>query len=145
MRRIDRLAGMSRHAVVALLASVILGGCMLQHGATSSPPGSGTAGTKLTGSVVAGPTCPVVTEPPQPGCNARPVNGAVVLVLDSAGAQVARATSAADGSFAIELPPGRYRLVPQPVDGLMGTAPEQEITIGPSSETVTISYDTGIR
>jgi hypothetical protein len=145
MHWIHRLAGMSRHAVIALLASVILGGCMLQPGATGSPPEGSTAGTNLTGRVVAGPTCPVVTEPPQSGCNARPVNGAVVLVLDSAGTQVARATSAADGSFAIELPPGRYRLVPQPVEGLMGTAPAHEITIGPSSATVTITYDTGIR
>src|SRR4029079_10199407 len=141
MHWIHRLAGMSRHAVIALLASVILGGCMLQPWATGSPPDGSTAGTNLTGRVVAGPTCPVVTEPPQSGCNARPVNGAVVLVLDSARTQDARATSAADGSFAIELPPGRYRLVPQPVEGLMGTAPPQEITIRPATPTAITHYD----
>jgi hypothetical protein len=105
------------------------------------------AETGVYGRVVAGPTCPVETIPPQPGCEARAVAGAQLLFLDSAGAEVARATSAADGSFRVDLPPGAYRLVPQPVEGLMGTAPETTFTVklGRPLTKLTIAYDTGIR
>ena len=97
--------------------------------------------------VVAGPSCPVVTDPPDPDCRDRPVPGAVIVVLDRAGQQVARVISGADGSFSIGLAPGAYRLVPQPVEGLMGTAEEQQISVAaaePVAE-VTVVYDTGIR
>ena len=97
--------------------------------------------------VVAGPTCPVVTDPPDPDCADRPVAGAVLLLLDADGDEATRVTSAADGTFAVALEPGRYRLVPQPVEGLLGTASELDVTVGvgePPGE-LTIAYDTGIR
>lgn len=99
------------------------------------------------GQVAAGPVCPVVTEPPDPACADRPVAGATLLILDVDGAEVARVTSDADGSFEVRLPPGRYRVVPQPVDGLMGTAGEQELRVaaGAPASPLEISYDTGIR
>lgn len=102
--------------------------------------------TGLRGIVTAGPTCPVVTEPPDPACADRPVAGAVLVVQDASGAEVARVTSAADGTFVLELAPGAYRLVAQPVEGLMGTPGPMEFGVeeGPLSE-LTVSYDTGIR
>ena len=75
------------------------------------------------GTVVAGPTCPVVTEPPTPGCADRPVADAELVITTLDGTAVARATSDAEGAFAASLAPGDYRLEPQPVEGLMGTAP----------------------
>ena len=68
-----------------------------------------------------------------------------MVVVSSAGLEVARVTSAADGTFTVPLAPGRYRLVPQPVQGLMGTAPEQAFTVGQKDPKLTVSYDTGIR
>jgi hypothetical protein len=105
------------------------------------------AASGISGVVLAGPTCPVVTVPADPACADRPVEGAVILVLDTDGAEVARATSAVNGTFAIDLDPGSYRLVPQPVEGLMGTAGEQEVIVaaGEPIGEVTIAYDTGIR
>jgi hypothetical protein len=103
--------------------------------------------TTVKGTVTAGPTCPVVTDPPDPSCADRPVEGAVLIVTTPAGGEVARVTSDADGTFEISLAPGRYRLEPQPVEGLMGTAPESEFTVeggGPIVE-IPVSYDTGIR
>jgi hypothetical protein len=76
---------------------------------------------EIRGLVTAGPTCPVVTDPPNPSCADRPVEGAVLVVTTDAGSEVARAISDADGAFGLTLPPGTYRLTPQPVDGLMGT------------------------
>ena len=55
-------------------------------------------------------------------------------------------TTGADGRFTVALPPGTYRLQPQPVEGLMGTAPEVIFTVSSGEPAdVTVSYDTGIR
>lgn len=96
---------------------------------------------------LAGPTCPVVSDPPDPNCDDRPVEGAVVLVIDEGGGEVARMTTDADGTASVMVPPGRYGLVPQPVEGLMGTAAPGDVAVdaGVGGEPVTISYDTGIR
>jgi len=103
--------------------------------------------TGVRGTVSAGPTCPVVTDPPDPDCADRLVGGAVLVFTDAAGAEVDRTTSLADGSFSIELGPGSYRLVPQEVDGLMGTAGpiDVEVEAGQPMAEVAVSYDTGIR
>ncbi|HLE89184.1 MAG TPA: carboxypeptidase-like regulatory domain-containing protein [Candidatus Limnocylindria bacterium] len=103
--------------------------------------------TGLHGVVTSGPHCPVVTDPPDPSCADRPVAGALLVVTDAAGDEVARTTSGADGSFSIELAPGAYTLVPQAVEGLMGT-PEPidvEVEAGQPMAELTVSYDTGIR
>lgn len=95
---------------------------------------------------MAGPTCPVVTDPPQSGCDDRPVAGATLLVFSNSGHRVATVTADGNGRVALDLPPGNYELRPQPVEGLMGTAPPVTVTvaIGQPAE-VTVSYDTGIR
>jgi hypothetical protein len=103
--------------------------------------------TGVRGVVVAGPTCPVETVPPEPGCEPRPVEGALLFFVDQAGTEVAQATTGADGSFSVALAPGAYRVVPQPVDGLMRTAPEQvfEVEAGKPPGELTVEYDTGLR
>ncbi len=58
---------------------------------------------------MAGPTCPVVTDPPQSGCGDRPVAGASLVIVDDAGDEVATATTGDDGRFRLDLPPGTYR------------------------------------
>lgn len=103
--------------------------------------------TGIRGVVTAGPTCPVVTDPPDPSCADQPVAGAVLVILDADGVEVVRIRSADDGSFAVALAPGAYRVVPQSVEGLMGTAGELEVQVGvgePSDE-MAVVYDTGIR
>ena len=77
--------------------------------------------TGARGTVTSGPTCPVETQPPDPACAERPVAGAVLVFTNAAGAEVARVTSAFDGTFTVELAPGAYRVTAEPVDGLMGT------------------------
>jgi hypothetical protein len=55
--------------------------------------------------------------------------------------------TADDGRFAVSLPPGTYELVPQSVDGMMGTAPSVVVVLaeGSDPDPVEIGYDTGIR
>lgn len=112
---------------------------------TVEPSPSAKAGS-LEGIAVAGPTCPVVTDPPQSGCEARPVEGARLAIVDEAGDEVATATTGADGRFQVDLAPGTYEIQPQPVEGLMHTAAPVTVNV-PLDEPaeVTISYDTGIR
>ena len=51
-----------------------------------------------------------------------------------------------DGRFDAALPAGSYTLVPQPVDGLMGTGESQDFTIeAGAATTIDVAYDTGIR
>jgi len=104
-------------------------------------------GPTIRGTVSAGPVCPVVTDPPDPACDDRPIAGAEMIVRNEAGEDVARVRSMEDGTFAIELAPGRYQFEPQPVDGMMGTAAPIEVIVvaGPDPEPITVSYDTGIR
>jgi len=134
-------------------------GCISEHRWTYAVSGEGSVTllreegdelpgpTGVRGSVVAGPTCPVVTDPPDPDCADRPVAGAVLVITDLADVEIARVTSGADGEFSVDLPSGAYRLVPQSVDGLMGTAAPIEFGVeaeGPPTELLVI-YDTGIR
>jgi len=120
-----------------LVMAFMLGGC--------APPPEPL--TTVRGVAVAGPTCPVVTDPPDPACDDRPVAGAVIVVLDATGAEVSSVVTEEDGSFSVALPPGSYQLVPQAVEGLMGTAAPMAVEVGGGTGPglVTLSYDTGIR
>jgi hypothetical protein len=67
-------------------------------------------------------------------------------MVDDSGDHVATVMTGPDGSFSVDLPAGSYRLQPQPVEGLMGTAPEVTFTVMVGEPTdLTVSYDTGIR
>lgn len=103
--------------------------------------------TGVHGTVTAGPTCPVERDPPDPDCAARPVVGAVLVFTDADGTEVARATSAADGTFTVELAPGAYRVTAEPVEGLMGTPTPMDVEVeaGQPMTELQVSYDTGIR
>jgi hypothetical protein len=129
--------------VALLLLVTLVGGCA----PVASPSGSGAVGTVVSGTVTAGPTCPVQRFPPDPGCADRALAGVVLLVEDAAGAEVARVTSDADGSFAVRLAPGAYLLVPPRQRGLLGTPSPLAFRVeaGESPAPLEISYDTGIR
>lgn len=134
-------------------------GCINQHRWTYAVGKDGTvtftreegdalpAATGVRGTVSAGPTCPVVTDPPDPACADRPVGGAVLVIADQAGIEVARVESNVDGTFGVDLAAGAYRLTAQPVEGLMGTpAPiDFDVEAGQATLELQVSYDTGIR
>jgi hypothetical protein len=149
-------ACLAPRVLASSLALLLVAGCTpgtpgaSGSGASIQPHGSGrpTPGLVIVrGMVSAGPVCPVERNPPDPSCADRPVAGAVLVVLDAAGTQVARATSGADGQFQVALGPGGYRLVPQPRAGLLGTAAPLafEVREGVPPAPLAVSYDTGIR
>ena len=136
-----------RILTTALLTTtlLVLTGC--SQAAAPSPTGGPSTPT-VTGTVHAGPVCPV-ERPGDSSCAPRPVGAATIVIEKASGGEVARVTSAADGSFSVHLAAGDYRLVPQPVEGLMGTAPPLTLTVGATGvttpATIDIQYDTGIR
>lgn len=97
------------------------------------------------GRVTAGPTCPV-ERPNDPACAPRMVAGAVLLVRDGSGQEVASHTTDGSGLFRFSLAAGDYTLEPQPVEGLMGTAQSMPFTVADGVVTwLDVAYDTGIR
>lgn len=147
-------AGLSSIAVLALAVAMAACTSAGTSGSPSGRPGiSGGPGassapivTGIAGTAIAGPTCPVQKVPPDPSCAPRPVTGAVLVVRDSSGTEVARLTTDAAGAFQTSLPAGAYVVMPQAVTGLMGTAPEVAVIVKDRAVTpVEIAYDTGIR
>ena len=137
-RRRSVSAFVNRTLAALALASVILVCCQQPP---EAPRGV------VTGTAVSGPSCPVVTEPPDPACEDRPVAGAEIVILDRAGEVVVSTRTVADGTFSVDVPAGEYQLVPQPVDGTMGTAAPVAIVVAPGLAVgpLELTYDTGIR
>ena len=135
---------MTRHRTALPLVALLIAAALLA--ACTGPGASSTGGATLAGTALAGPVCPVEQDPPDPACADRPVPGAVVVVRSADGREVGRTTTDATGRFSLSLDPGDYRLEPQPVEGLLGTAPALDVTLGPSGVSdLVLAYDTGIR
>jgi hypothetical protein len=76
----------------------------------------------------------------------RTVSGAVIVARDAAGHEAGRAVSDANGAYLLPLPPGTYEIVPQAVEGLMGVAPSESVTVTAGDPLqLDLHYDTGIR
>jgi hypothetical protein len=129
---------MRRLSLVILISVALLASC-----ADADVPGA-TASIEITAR--AGPTCPVETDPPAPECAARPVQAAMIVVIDPEGHEVGRGTTGFDGRVIIDVPSGELTVVPQPVEGLLGTAATLAVTVADGQTLqVTAGYDTGIR
>ena len=104
------------------------------------------AGIVISGMALAGPVCPVETNPPDPACAPRPVVGAMVHAVSESGDRV-EVTTGPDGRFSFDVAAGRrYQIVAQPFEGLMGTPEPLEVEAASGSVDVgVLLYDTGIR
>jgi hypothetical protein len=100
----------------------------------------------IRGVVLLGPTCPVGGEPgsDEPVPCVTPYVAAMVIT-DSEGARVATVTSAADGKFQVNLPPGEYVVTPASNADTYPIAQPVSVTVQPGVYAdVEINYDTGI-
>jgi hypothetical protein len=146
--------------LVAAIAVVVLVGIGQRAGQTPSPSGQASspsdqgsdpipAGpfTYVVGTVTAGPVCPVEQSPPASSCGPRPVVGAVITASFAAQGEVARATTAPDGSYRILMHGyGTYTVTALPVQGLMRAPAPVTVTLDPmETRRVDFEYDTGIR
>lgn len=119
-------------------------GCALMAVAVAASCGEPTAARSvrsgITGTVVAGPTCPVET--PESPCPDRPVADATVIAK---GRQAKRTTrTASDGSFRLRLPHGSYTVIAKSESVFF--CEERTVRVHRNQYTdVTITCDTGIR
>jgi hypothetical protein len=144
---------MNAARLLPLMVCVLVVACGPASGASSliSPAPVVSAGggpPSVTGTISAGPVCPVETSPPDPQCAPRPVAGAVIVATDANGQEVGRATSDADGSYQLIVSEtGTVLISALPVAGLARPpAPVSVALAFPSEiERIDLEYDTGIR
>jgi len=130
-------------AVAWVLAVLAVPSCF-----PTAPPTPGDGPTSIAVTAIAGPICPVERDPPDPSCAPRPVEGAPIFVQPADGRDilVAQGTTGADGTVAIDVPPGDYIVPGGDVEGLMGRPEPVTVTlVAGNSEIVVLTYDTGIR
>ena len=124
--------------LIALLLGLGAGGM-----ASGQTPASGIAGR-----ILAGPTCPVETVPPQPGCEPRPIAATLRIHPLGAATPVVRVRSGADGRFRVRLAPRTYVVKPLPrADSpFPSPPPPRRVEVRAGRFTlVRIFFDTGIR
>lgn len=97
------------------------------------------------GSVLLGPTCPVMRDPPDPQCADKPYETTITVRRASSGLTFAVKKSDVNGAFEFSLPPGQYTLSASG-GKMLPRCNDENVTVGASSyTTVNISCDTGIR
>lgn len=144
MSMIQALRPAVRAVLIGVIAAVLTAACNPSTAPTPGAPSPGVMTTGVRGLITAGPTCPV-ERPGQSAC-VRAVQGATIVAFDAADREVARVLSDATGAYFLRLAPGTYRIVPQPVEGLLGTAGEETVVVGAGTPThLDLQYDTGIR
>ncbi len=100
----------------------------------------------IRGTVMAGPTCPVERNPPDPNCADRPLQTTVSIsrAIDKTHV-IATVPSDTQGAFQVSLPPGEYTVSASTGTMLPRCNPTDAI-VGPTGySVVAISCDTGIR
>ncbi len=101
----------------------------------------------IRGRIVEGPTCPVESNPPQPGCAPRPIL-ATLRIHALRGRRIHIARSDGQGVFGLRLPPGTYVVVAQGTGASPFPRPPAPFDVSVHAghfTTVTVRYDTGIR
>ena len=97
------------------------------------------------GVVLLGPTCPVMRDPPEPGCADKPYATTIIVRRASSSSIVATGKSDASGVFELSLPPGSYILLAEGGATLPRCGEVNVTVVAGRYETANISCDTGIR
>lgn len=97
------------------------------------------------GTVLLGPTCPVMRDPPDPQCADKPYATSIVVHRTGSAAIVASGKSDASGVFQFSLPPGNYTLTTSGGTTLPRCADANVTVVAGSMSHVTVACDTGIR
>lgn len=133
-----------RAAISALLGAVVLTACggdddVVRPEAPTFAP----ADSSLSGTVTAGPACPV--EQAGTPCPDRPVGGAIVELLGAGDKVVLNTVTDATGTFRVRAPAGSYTVRATNTGGLTSQATES-VTLTPGrAATVALVVDSGIR
>jgi hypothetical protein len=113
--------------------------------ATSTPPVTTGAGT-VAGTVLYGPTCPVMRDPPDPRCADKPYAADLVLTTADGLKSIQTFRSDIDGSFTLSIEPGSYAIHGAP-SGKAFPRCNSEVfqVVKDKTAAVTVQCDSGIR
>jgi hypothetical protein len=106
-------------------------------------PAPSTSESGLSGTVLTGPTCPVV-RPDDPNCGDKPYQGQFAVRNPIDATIVARFSTNAAGTFQVVLAPGKYAVEPVVKIGVSNQSQTVMVKAG-SMTHVTLTFDTGIR
>ncbi|MDO8492224.1 MAG: Gmad2 immunoglobulin-like domain-containing protein [bacterium] len=99
----------------------------------------------VSGTILLGPTCPVMRDPPDPQCADRPYATTITVHRAGSGSVFSTGKSDVNGLFKFSLPPGSYMLVASG-GTMLPRCNETSIVVLPNVyTTTTMSCDTGIR
>ncbi len=100
----------------------------------------------ITGTVLLGPTCPVVRNPPDPQCADKPYQTKLIITTPDETEVVAQFTSDSKGVFKVAVPPGEYIIRSAPTTNIYPRCTSDTIVVTSDTYVETaISCDTGIR
>lgn len=106
-----------------------------------------TLNSEVRGTVLLGPICPVVRDPPDPDCSDKPYSTKLVLTTADQSRVIAEFSSGADGKFEIKIQPGEYAIRSAVAANVLPYCSTNDtILVNANSYAETIVYcDTGIR
>src|SRR3989344_268334 len=108
---------MNKRYVYIVLPVLLIGGAITVMSVTAlryeKSDGDDTAGKFMgiiIGRVLFGPTCPVVSDPPDSKCADKPYATSLVLTTPDGARVIKTFSSDAEGTFRVEAPPGHYAI-----------------------------------
>ncbi len=129
-----------KHLLLAGALVALLSGCGASNGTGDSP-----AGTGIKGRTVFHPTCPV--EQLDSPCLDAGIAARIKVLSAIDSSTVAETTSAADGSFSLDLPAGSYLVIAEAAQELPTVQTQQiSVTVTPDHiNEIVIAFDSGLR
>lgn len=131
-----------RHQASPLMIFVAFGALAFVLAANPACGNQPPVNSGIEGDVSLGPISPVS----RPGeVNSRPFAAEVIVRRASDNHIAAEFRSADDGTFRVELPPGRYLVEPQQGDPLPIASPQEVTVVAGRFTQIHVDYDSGIR
>lgn len=96
------------------------------------------------GTILLGPTCPVVKDPPDSKCVGKPIFGEFIIQNAMGNLEFTRFSTDANGNFSVPLPTGEYYITWAEPQGPGVQGHLVNVLAGETSE-YTITFDTGMR
>lgn len=98
------------------------------------------------GSVLLGPTCPVIQNPPDPECADKPFETDLILATPDGARVIKPFRSNAQGKFLVEVEPGEYAIRSAALANILPSCSSENVTVAANTFTDTVIHcDTGIR
>jgi hypothetical protein len=114
--------------------------------ATSKLSPTAEPGTGVEGSVMLGPTCPVMREPPDPQCADKPYAGKLALTTADGARVIKEFASDQSGHFSLSITSGTYAIRSAPGANMLPRCASLNFMVIPGLYTsIQVSCDTGIR